>query len=100
MPESPGTHIDSIVSGIRKKTAAAPEIGLVLGSGLGNFAEQLNIFTRIPYCSLPEMSVSTARGHTGALIFGTYKGKQIVALALSCALQLNWYNAMVNRIFC
>jgi purine-nucleoside phosphorylase len=58
-----------------------PAIGVVLGSGLGNFAEGIDIEKEIDYNDIPHFPVSTVEGHQGKLIFGSIGGKNIVAMA-------------------
>lgn len=53
------------------KTRARPKIGVVLGSGLGKFADALTHATRIPYRDVPGLPVATAEGHAGELVVGT-----------------------------
>lgn len=60
---------------IRQQTTLRPEIALVLGSGLGDFADELSDSTTIPTSSLPSYPVSTVQGHAGKLVFGHLKGK-------------------------
>jgi len=55
---------------IRSKTALRPEIALVLGSGLGDFAESMTDAVRIPYGDIPHFPRSTAIGHAGRLVVG------------------------------
>lgn len=57
-----------------------PEVGIVLGSGLGKLAEQINPIQIIPYREIPGFPESTAAGHKGNLIFGTLGGKKVVAM--------------------
>lgn len=59
----------------------APSIGVVLGSGLGNFVQQLQQRIEIPYDQIPHFPVSTVEGHHGSLIAGTIAGKQVVVMA-------------------
>ena len=47
----------------------SPQIGIVLGSGLGNFANELIIEQEIPYDQIPHFPVSTVEGHSGKLMF-------------------------------
>jgi purine-nucleoside phosphorylase len=56
---------------VRAKTSILPEVGVVLGSGLGAFADSLIHSVRIPYREIPGMPVSTAIGHAGELVLGT-----------------------------
>lgn len=65
---------------IREKTDFEPEIVLVLGSGLGSFADKIEIAAEIPYSDIDGFPVSTAPGHEGKLIFGTYKEKKLVIM--------------------
>lgn len=58
-----------------------PEVGIVLGSGLGNFAAELSIEKEIEYDAIPHFPVSTVEGHRGRLIFGELSGKKIVVMA-------------------
>ena len=56
------------------QTPLRPRIGLVLGSGLGGFADELSDATRIPYSNIPFFPRSTAVGHAGQLVIGTAGG--------------------------
>ena len=55
---------------ILERTALRPKIGLVLGSGLGAFADELSEATRIPYSQIPSFPCSTAIGHAGQMVIG------------------------------
>ncbi|MDQ0161461.1 purine-nucleoside phosphorylase [Bacillus alveayuensis] len=57
-----------------------PEIGLILGSGLGILADEIEKPVKIPYQDIPGFPVSTVEGHAGQLVFGTLKGKTVVAM--------------------
>ena len=57
-----------------------PEIGIVLGSGLGKLAEQIEHPLVIPYKDIPGFPVSTAIGHKGNFIVGTLGGKTVIAM--------------------
>src|SRR5882672_7081487 len=56
---------------VLKRTTIRPRVGVVLGSGLGTFADSLVHAVRIPYRELPGFPVSTAVGHAGELVIGT-----------------------------
>lgn len=56
------------------------EIGIVLGSGLSNFVDSLEIETTIPYQQIPHFPQSTVKGHKGMLVFGKISGKKIVCM--------------------
>ncbi len=58
-----------------------PEIGLILGSGLGAFSGRIEAVCEIPYTEIPNFLVSTAPGHAGRLIFGTVEGRRVVCMS-------------------
>lgn len=60
---------------ILARTKLRPRIGIVLGSGLGDFADELTEATRIPYARIPKFPRSTAVGHAGQLVIGKLHGK-------------------------
>ncbi len=62
------------------QTPLRPKIGLVLGSGLGGFADDLADATRIPYSNIPFFPRSTAVGHAGQMVFGTAGGIPVAAM--------------------
>ncbi len=66
---------------IKTKYTAQPAIGIVLGSGLGNFVSEINIECEINYDELPHFPVSTVKGHSGKLIFGKIADKNVVVMA-------------------
>lgn len=72
--------IDKSVSYIRAQTATSPQIGLILGSGLGAFADCLENSTCIPCHDIPEFPASTVEGHDGEVMFGDFSGIPIVIL--------------------
>lgn len=61
---------DSAAKIVLGRTSLRPKIGLVLGSGLGAFADSLSDATRIPYAEIPSFPQSTAIGHAGQLVIG------------------------------
>jgi purine-nucleoside phosphorylase len=69
------TQADSAAQLILKRTPLRPGIGLVLGSGLGAFADSLTDATRVPYAEIPAFPQSTAIGHAGRLVVGNVIGK-------------------------
>jgi purine-nucleoside phosphorylase len=64
----------SAASHIRSKTSLLPALGIILGSGLGNFADHVQNATVIPYADIPHWPLSTVVGHSGKLILGTIGG--------------------------
>ena len=65
---------------IRSKVGNTPEIAIILGSGLGNLADHMEVSCEIDYHDIPNFPVSTVAGHAGKLIFGTLGGKYIMAM--------------------
>ena len=65
---------------ILSKTKLRPKIALVLGSGLGAFADELTDATRIPYQKIPNFPRSTATGHAGLLVIGKTEGIAVAAM--------------------
>jgi purine-nucleoside phosphorylase len=57
-----------------------PSIGLILGSGLGVLADEIQNPVKVPYSEIPNFPVSTVAGHAGQLVFGMLEGKQVVAM--------------------
>ncbi|MBC7850144.1 MAG: purine-nucleoside phosphorylase [Chitinophagaceae bacterium] len=66
---------------IRKQYPHEPVAGIVLGSGLGDFASQIEIEKELDYRDIPHFPTSTVEGHKGKLIFGKLSGKRVVAMA-------------------
>jgi len=65
---------------IQKKTKLRPKIALVLGSGLGAFADEFAGATRIPYAKIPHFPRSTAIGHAGQLVLGKVDGIEVAGM--------------------
>ena len=65
---------------IKSRTSKTPTIGLILGSGLGDFADTLEDRVVIPFTDIPNFPKPTVQGHVGAFVIGTYQGKTVVAL--------------------
>ncbi len=72
--------ITNAVQIIRKRTDFEPEIGLILGSGLGDYADQIENPVVIPYRDLPDFPVSTVAGHTGQFVIGMCRGRHVIAM--------------------
>ena len=65
---------------IQKRTRLRPKIALVLGSGLGAFADEFAQATKIPYSKIPHYPRSTAIGHAGQLVIGTVEGVEVAGM--------------------
>jgi len=72
--------IKHTVSFIQSKVKYTPEVGIILGTGLGGLVNDIEIDISIEYKDIPDFPVSTVEGHKGKLIFGTLGGKKIVAM--------------------
>jgi purine-nucleoside phosphorylase len=65
---------------IRSLHTAAPTLGIILGSGLGNFASQVEDATTIAYADIPGWPLSTVEGHSGKLVLGTIGGVSVAVM--------------------
>ena len=65
---------------LKEKTNFEPQIGIILGTGLGGLVNEINIAHAISYEDIPNFPVSTVEGHKGQLIFGDLGGKRVVAM--------------------
>lgn len=72
--------IAAAVEAIRARSALEPVVGVVLGSGLGGFADDLDDGVEIPYGAIPGWPASTAAGHAGTLVLGTLGGLPVAAM--------------------
>jgi purine-nucleoside phosphorylase len=80
---SPGPEFklaESAAKFIQKKTKLRPKIALVLGSGLGAFADEFAKAVRIPYAKIPHFPRSTAIGHAGQLVLGAVEGIEVAGM--------------------
>ena len=73
-------QVEEAVATIREATDLAPHIGLILGTGLGKLAEEIDVDVRIDYDDLPHFSLSTVESHHGRLLFGYLEGQPVVAM--------------------
>ena len=80
MPQDDFTHAESAAQFLLSQTPLRSKIGLVLGSGLGAFADELSQATRIPYAQIPSFPRSTAVGHAGQMVIGKAGGIPVVAM--------------------
>jgi purine-nucleoside phosphorylase len=73
--------VEAAVTELRLKLPVLPEIGVVLGSGLGAFADEVEDPVVIPYSEIPHWPASTAVGHAGKLVVGRVSGRTVAVLA-------------------
>jgi purine-nucleoside phosphorylase len=82
-PISPADQVSrlaALVGAVRAKTSLVPKVGIVLGSGLGELADDIEDAVAIPFEALPGWPIATAPGHVGRLILGSLAGVPVVAL--------------------
>ena len=72
--------IDHAVEAIRARINITPEIGMVLGSGLGSLADSIEDAVIIPTVEIPNWPISTVSGHKGRLVIGKLEGKKVMVL--------------------
>jgi purine-nucleoside phosphorylase len=73
-------QIAEAIAYIRRHTPSRPEIGIVLGTGLGRLAREIETEIVLEYKDIPHFPLSTVESHTGRLIFGKLAGKPVVAM--------------------
>jgi purine-nucleoside phosphorylase len=73
-------QIDEAVRLIRTKTSSSPNIGIILGTGLGGLVQEIDKEVEIDYQDIPHFPISTVESHHGKLIFGRLAGKSVVAM--------------------
>lgn len=71
---------DEALEYIQSKTKLRPEYMIILGTGLGNLAAQINVQDSISYSDIPHFPTSTVESHAGRLLFGELSGKKVVAM--------------------
>ena len=74
------SRAERAASTIRARTSEEARIAIVLGSGLGGFAEEFKNAVRIPYQQIPGFVTSTAQGHAGSLVIGRVEGVPVLAM--------------------
>ena len=79
-PVDQPARIAALVEAVRRRTDIVPEVGIVLGSGLGGLADALEDPVAIPFDELPGWPAATAPGHVGRLLLGTIGGRPVVML--------------------
>lgn len=73
-------QVQETVNYIKERINLTPEYGVILGSGLGSFTNEMKVEFTLPYNEIPNFPVSTVEGHKGALVFGTIGDKKVVAM--------------------
>jgi purine-nucleoside phosphorylase len=65
---------------VRRRSALEPEVGLILGTGLGGLAREIAIEAEVPYAEIPGFPLSTVESHAGRLLLGRLAGRPVVAM--------------------
>ena len=79
-PADQPARLDALEAAVRARTDIVPELGIVLGSGLGGLADELEGAISIPFADLPGWPAATAPGHVGRLLLGQLAGRSVVML--------------------
>jgi len=74
------SELDEAVAAVRARSDVRPRVGVVLGSGLGGFADAVEDPVELPYAEIPGWPVSTAVGHAGTLVLGTFGGVPVAVM--------------------
>ncbi len=72
--------LQKAIKSIREKTDFVPEVAIILGSGLGDFADNIDTVAVVPYNEIEGFPTSTVAGHKGRFVFGYLGGKAVVAM--------------------
>ena len=72
--------IDQTVRFLQNKTGISPQVGLILGSGLGDLADTIRGGVGVPYGEIPHFPLPTVAGHRGRLVVGELAGKKVMAM--------------------
>jgi purine-nucleoside phosphorylase len=79
-PAEQPARIAALLAAVRERTPLVPEVGIVLGSGLGGLADDLEDAVAIPFAELPGWPAATAPGHAGRLLLGRLGGRSVAML--------------------
>jgi inosine/guanosine/xanthosine phosphorylase family protein len=79
-PVDQPARVEALAAAVRARTDLVPELGIVLGSGLGGLADDLADSVAIPFADLPGWPAATAPGHAGRLLLGRLGGRPVVLL--------------------
>ena len=79
-PAAQPARLDALEAAVRARSTLIPEVGIVLGSGLGGLADELEDAVAVPFDELPGWPAATAPGHAGRLLLGRLAGHPVVML--------------------
>jgi purine-nucleoside phosphorylase len=73
-------RIEAAAAVVRKAAAPAPEIGIILGTGLGGLADEIEVAASVPYEKIPGFPLSTVESHAGRLLLGRLGSRRVIAM--------------------
>ena len=73
-------QVKSSAEHIKRQITISPEVGIILGTGLGGLVKEIEIYDTLSYESIPDFPLSTVEGHSGKLIFGILGEKKVMAM--------------------
>jgi purine-nucleoside phosphorylase len=73
-------QVQAAVVVVRRASTLVPEVGIILGTGLGGLADEIHVEARVPYEEIPGFPLSTVESHAGRLLLGRLAGKPVVAM--------------------
>jgi len=73
-------RVQDAVEAVRRRSALAPDVGIILGTGLGGLAREIAVETEVPYGDIPGFPLSTVETHAGKLLLGRLGGRTVVAM--------------------
>lgn len=73
-------QVQATAEAVRARVGETPHLGIILGTGLGKLAEEIDVRADIPYDDLPHFPISTVESHHGRLLFGRLRGVSVVAM--------------------
>ena len=83
MPDSTSHYVAAVERAaeyVRSRTSVQPDVGLILGTGLGRLADEIEVVDAIPYDEIPGFPLSTVESHVGRLLLGRLGGRPVVAM--------------------
>ena len=75
-----GVRVEAAADAVRARADAAPEVAVILGTGLGGLADAIAVDAAVPYGDIPGFPLSTVESHAGRLLFGRLGGRRVVAM--------------------
>jgi purine-nucleoside phosphorylase len=73
-------RVEAAAAAVRVRSGAAPEVGIILGTGLGGLADAIALEVAVPYREIPGFPLATVESHAGRLLLGTLGGKRVAAM--------------------